>query len=72
MFLNLNILKFLKASVLGPPACPLPNSNFFLFVRAVDRAESNDPDGVNHNPKGRKWDRVSVMNEIICKVPKML
>ena len=50
----------------------LPNSNFFMFIRAVDRAESNDPDGVIHNPKGRKWDRVSVMNEIICKVPKML
>ena len=50
----------------------LPNSNFFMFDRAVDRAESNDPDGVIHNPKGRKWDRVSVMNEIICKVPKML
>ena len=50
----------------------LPNSNFFMFIRAVDRAESNDPDGVIHNPKGRKWDRVSEMNEIICKVPKML
>ena len=50
----------------------LPNSNFFMFIRAVDRAESNDPDGVIHNPKGRKWDRFSVMNEIICKVPKML
>ena len=50
----------------------LPNSNFFMFVWAVDRAESIDPDGVIHNPKGRKLDRVSVMNEIICKVPKML
>ena len=45
----------------------LPNSNFFMFVWAVDRAESIDPDGVIHNPKGRKLDRVSVMNEIICK-----
>ena len=36
-----------------------------MFVWAVDRAESIDPDGVIHNPKGRKL-------EIICKVPKML
>ena len=43
----------------------LPNSNFFMFIRAVDRAKSIDPDGVIHNPKGRKL-------EIICKVPKML
>ena len=34
----------------------LPNINF--FVLAVDKLEPIDPDGVIHNPKGRKLDRV--------------
>ena len=59
--------EILNSFCAGVSLSSLPNSNFFMFVWAVDRAESIDPDGVIHNPKGRKLDRVSVMNEIICK-----
>ena len=57
--------EILKSFCAGVSLSSLPNSNF--FVLAVDKLESIDPDGVIHNPKGRKLDRVSVMNEIICK-----